>query len=174
MKKAYIDKLVRDYLEGLTDISQEMELKREILEHDKGAEYPELYGLFMYLERDREDVLSRRDVWNSSRIRRKPFKEGKARIYLMAVLSAAASVVLLVMSNAGVFSGKSGDFELIIGGDRVDDRELALDKNKIRAYYFSVDKESHSVKVEEQDVTDGIPFSTFMNAVKMQMDWDNL
>ena len=146
MKKAYIDKLVRDYLEGLTDISQEMELKREILEHDKGAEYPELYGLFMYLERDREDVLSRRDVWNSSRIRRKPFKEGKARIYLMAVLSAAASVVLLVMSNAGVFSGKSGDFELIIGGDRVDDRELALEiaENSLAKLSLAADKINES------------------------------
>ena len=54
------------------------------------------------------------------------------------------------------------------------DKELPLDKSKIRAYYFSVDKDNYGVKVEEQDVTDGIPFSTFMNAVKMQMDWDNL
>lgn len=54
------------------------------------------------------------------------------------------------------------------------DMALALDKSKIKAYYFSIDKESNGIKVEEQDVADGIPFSTFMGAVKMQMDWDNV
>ena len=86
--------------------------------------------------------------------------------YLLARLNQLIKLFDLKKKDTELYKKISGSLDI--------DRELALDKNKIRAYYFSVDKESHSVKVEEQDVTDGIPFSTFMNAVKMQMDWDNL
>lgn len=145
MEKSYIDRLAHDYLEGLTDIEQEKVLKREILEHDKGALYPELYELFRYLEMDREDVISHCTEHKSLTVR-KPFKTGRVRIYWMAALSAAASVVLFVMLHAGVFSGNSGDFELIIGGDRVDDRELALEiaENSLAKLSLAADKINES------------------------------
>ncbi len=64
-------------------------------------------------------------------------------------------------------------FEKISKGMKID-KELALDKSKINAYYFFIDKDSHKIRVQKQDVSDGVPFTTFMDAVKMQMDWDNL
>ena len=86
--------------------------------------------------------------------------------YLLARLNQLIKLFDLKKKNSELYRNIS---------DRLDiDKELPLDKSKIRAYYFSVDKDNYGVKVEEQDVTDGIPFSTFMNAVKMQMDWDNL
>lgn len=53
-------------------------------------------------------------------------------------------------------------------------KELALDRRMINAYYFSVDNETHNINVEKQDISDGIPFTSFLEAVKKQMDWDNL
>lgn len=86
--------------------------------------------------------------------------------YLLARLNQLIKLFDLKKKNSELYRNISGRLDI--------DKELPLDKSKIRAYYFSVDKDNYGVKVEEQDVTDGIPFSTFMNAVKMQMDWDNL
>lgn len=54
------------------------------------------------------------------------------------------------------------------------DRNLTLDKNLVAAYYFYKDSETHQVRIEKQNVDNGIPFTTFSDAVQEQIDWDEI
>lgn len=56
--------------------------------------------------------------------------------------------------------------------DKGIDKNLTLDKNLINAYYFYKDNVTHQVKIEKQKIDNGIPFTTFSNAVQKQIDWD--
>lgn len=51
---------------------------------------------------------------------------------------------------------------------------LTLDKEQIGAYYFYKNKDTKKVIVEKQSLKEGIPFSTFANAVQQQIDWDSM
>ena len=49
-----------------------------------------------------------------------------------------------------------------------------MDKRKIKAYYFHKDKETKGIIIEKQNLEDGIPFTTFSNAVQEQISWDEV
>ena len=51
-------------------------------------------------------------------------------------------------------------------------KDLVLNKNLISAYYFYKDTQTQQIKIEKQNVSQGIPFATFSNAVQKQIDWD--
>lgn len=51
------------------------------------------------------------------------------------------------------------------------DRELALDKNLINAYYF--EKTDNGINIIKQNLKNGLPFTTFERAVKKQLEWDS-
>ena len=51
-------------------------------------------------------------------------------------------------------------------------RSIALDAEKIKAYFFHLD-DNNQVKIELQELSEGIPFDSFTTVVKMQMDMDD-
>ncbi len=54
------------------------------------------------------------------------------------------------------------------------DKNLTLDKKGIGAYYFHRDKKTKEIVIEKQNLEDGIPFTTFSNAVQEQINWDEV
>lgn len=53
-------------------------------------------------------------------------------------------------------------------------KELTLDKKLVKAYYFYKDLKTQCVCVEEQNVENGIPFTTFSKAVDKQLCWNEV
>ncbi len=53
-------------------------------------------------------------------------------------------------------------------------KEIALDKKFVSAYYFYKDDSTNTVKIERQDVSKGVPFTTFSKAVDKQIEWNEI
>jgi hypothetical protein len=51
-------------------------------------------------------------------------------------------------------------------------RSLTLDREKLRAYYFRYSKEENRVKIELQDLSNGIPFDSFSYIIDREMEFD--
>ena len=52
-------------------------------------------------------------------------------------------------------------------------RSLTLDKDKIKAYYFYYSEEENTIKIELQDLSDGIPFDSFTHIIDKEMAFDD-
>lgn len=52
-------------------------------------------------------------------------------------------------------------------------RSLTLSRDKIKAYYFSYSAEEKIVKIELQDLTNGIPFDSFTHIIDQEIAFDN-
>ena len=52
-------------------------------------------------------------------------------------------------------------------------RNLTLDQNKIKAYYFYYSPEEKCVKIEHQDLSEGIPFDSFSKIVDKEIEFDD-
>lgn len=52
-------------------------------------------------------------------------------------------------------------------------RSLTLDKEKIKAYYFHYSDEEKKVKIEQQDLSNGIPFDSFSHIIDKEIEFDN-
>ena len=84
--------------------------------------------------------------------------------YLLARLNQLIRLHNLKQTDVNRFEAICTDKEI--------DKKLTLDKNLINSYYFYKDDVTHQVKIEKQKVDNGIPFTTFSNAVQEQIDWD--
>ena len=51
-------------------------------------------------------------------------------------------------------------------------RNVVLDADKIKAYYFYLDK-NNQVRIDLQDLSEGIPFDSFSFVLKKQMEIDD-
>lgn len=56
--------------------------------------------------------------------------------------------------------------------DNMHSKSIFLDTNKVKAYYFYLDV-NNQVKIELQDLSEGIPFDSFSSIVRKQMDMDD-
>lgn len=52
-------------------------------------------------------------------------------------------------------------------------RSLTLDSNKVKAYYFHYSEEKQYVIIEQQDLTNGIPFDSFKRILDNEFEFDN-
>lgn len=86
--------------------------------------------------------------------------------YLLARLNLLIRLHNLKEKNVEQFNHLCQEYDL--------DGELTLNKEKIGAYYFHKDKETNAIVIEKQDLKEGIPFTTFSNAVQKQMNWDEI
>lgn len=114
MKDREIGALVNAYLEGATDLAGEKRLKDFVLNEDCGRKYPELYGMFRFIELERGKY-----VHNGKRRNKRV-----VRTFLAAAVSAA---ILCLTTYFVAEQGRNKDFELIIEGRRVNDRDAALE-----------------------------------------------
>lgn len=86
--------------------------------------------------------------------------------YLLARLNQLIRLHNLKLKNEQEFNRICQKYHL--------NQELTLDKRKIKAYYFHKDKETKGIIIEKQNLEDGIPFTTFSNAVQEQISWDEV
>ena len=52
-------------------------------------------------------------------------------------------------------------------------RTLTLNREQIKAYYFHYSNEEKCVKIELQDISDGIPFDSFSQIMDEEIEFDN-
>lgn len=52
-------------------------------------------------------------------------------------------------------------------------RSLTLDTKKIRAYYFHYSSENKQIIIEEQELSEGVPFDSFTQVIDREIEFDN-
>lgn len=52
-------------------------------------------------------------------------------------------------------------------------RSLTLDREKLKAYYFYYSSEENKVKIELQDLSNGIPFDSFSHIIDREIEFDD-
>lgn len=84
--------------------------------------------------------------------------------YLLARLNQLIALGKLKKNNEKAFTN--------FCRENMHSKSIFLDEEKVKAYYFYLD-ETNQVKIELQDLSEGIPFDSFTSIVKRQMDMDD-